>query len=84
MLPLQLVTIAKEVHMQFETTALLHGKPSNDYTYTTIQQLGNVLKRGEFWPMMEACKEYMRLGGQLANLPPHMLLAPDVAAPSGG
>ena len=28
---------SKEVHMQLEQTALLHGKPSNDYTYTTRQ-----------------------------------------------
>ena len=26
---------SKEVHMQLEQTALLHGKPSNDCTYTT-------------------------------------------------
>ena len=31
---------SKEVHMQFEQMALLYGKASNDYTYTTIQQLG--------------------------------------------
>ena len=28
---------SREVHMQLEQTALLHGKPSNDCTYTTRQ-----------------------------------------------
>ena len=37
---------SREVHMQLGQMALLHGKPSNDYTYTTIQKLGNVLRRG--------------------------------------
>ena len=75
---------SKEVHMQFEQMALLHGKPSNDCMYTTIQQLGNVVRRGEIRPVIEACKEYTHLDGQLANLPPHMLLAPDDATPNGG
>ena len=26
----------REVHMQLEETALFHGKPSNDYKYTTM------------------------------------------------
>ena len=34
--------------------------------------------------MIEACKEYTHLSGQLANLPPHTLLAPNDATPSGG
>ena len=37
---------SKEVHMQLEQTALFHGKPSNDCKYTTMQQLGNVVRRG--------------------------------------
>ena len=28
---------SREVHMQLEQMALLHGKPSNDCTYTTRQ-----------------------------------------------
>ena len=28
---------SREVHMQLEQTALLHGKPSNNCTYTTRQ-----------------------------------------------
>ena len=44
-----------EVHVQLEQTVLLHGKPSNDYTYTTTQQQGNVLKSGKFWSVIEAC-----------------------------
>ena len=28
---------SREVHMQLEQTALLHGKPRNDCTYTTRQ-----------------------------------------------
>ena len=39
---------SREVHMQIEQMALFHGKHSNDYMYTTIQQLGNVIRRGEF------------------------------------
>ena len=38
---------SREVHMQFEQTALFHGEPSNDYKYTTMQQLGNVVRRVE-------------------------------------
>ena len=34
---------SREVHMQFEQTALFHSKSSNDYKYTTIQQLGNAI-----------------------------------------
>ena len=34
--------------------------------------------------MIEACKEYTHLDGQLVNLPPHMLLAPDDTTPKGG
>ena len=45
---------SKEVHMPLEQTALLHGKPSNDYTYTTTQQLGNVRRSGEIWYVIEA------------------------------
>ena len=37
----------RKVRMQFEQMALLHGKPSNDCMYTTIQQLGNVMRRGD-------------------------------------
>ena len=74
----------KEVHMQFEQMALLHGKPSNDCTYTTIQQLGNDVRRGEIRLVIEPCKEYTHLDGQLANLPPHKLLASDDATPSRG
>ena len=46
----------REVHMQLEQTALLHGKPSNDGAYTTTQQLGNVLRIGEIRSVTEACK----------------------------
>ena len=38
----------REVHMQFEQTALFHGKPSTDCKYTTMEQLGKVVRRGEF------------------------------------
>ena len=75
---------SREVHMQFEQMALLHGKRSIDSTYTTIQQLGNVLMRGEIRLATEACRQYTHLGGQLANLPPHRLLPTDVTTPSGG
>ena len=74
---------SREVHMQFEQMALLHGKPSNDCTYTTIQQLDNILRRGEIRPVTEACREYTHLDGQLVNLPPHTLLACAVATPRG-
>ena len=72
---------SREVHMQFEQTALFHSKPSNDYKYTTMQQLGNVVRRGEIWHVTEACREYTHLDGQLANLPPNMILAPDATTP---
>ena len=75
---------SREVYMQFEQMALLHGKPSNDYMYTTIQQLGEVLRRGEIQLVIEACREYTHIDGQLANLPPHTLLTPDVTAPNRG
>ena len=39
---------SREVHIQLEQTTLLHGKPSNDCTYTTTQQLDDVLRRGIF------------------------------------
>ena len=48
---------SREVHMQFEQTALFHGKSSNDCKYTTMQQLGNVVRRGEIWHVTEACRE---------------------------
>ena len=51
----------REVHMQIEQIALLHGKPSNDYICTTIQQLGNVLRRGEIRPVTKARREYTHL-----------------------
>ena len=75
---------SREVHMQFEQIALLHGKTSNDCMYTTIQQLGNVVRRGEIRPVIESCQEYTHLDDQLANIPLHMLLAPDDATPSKG
>ena len=56
--------------MQFSQMALLHGKPSNDCTYTTIQQLNNVIRRGEIQPVIEACREDTHLDGQFTNLPP--------------
>ena len=70
--------------MQFEQMALLHGKPSDDCTYTMIEQLGNIVRRGEIRPMTKASREYTHLDGQLVNLPQHTLLAPDDATPSGG
>ena len=74
----------REVHMQFEQTALFHGKPSNDYKYTTMQQLGNVVRRGEIGNVIEACREYAHLDGQLANLPPNTILTLDAATPRWG
>ena len=71
----------REVHMQFEQTALFHGKPSNDCKCTTMQQLGNVVRRGEIWHVIEACREYAHLDGQLVNLPPNTIAAPDAATP---
>ena len=47
---------SREVHMQFEQTALFYGKPSDDCKYTTMQQLGNVLRRGKIQHVIEACK----------------------------
>ena len=38
---------SREVHMQFEQMALFHNEPSNDCKFTTMQQLGNVVRRGE-------------------------------------
>ena len=61
---------SREVHMQFEQTTLFHSKPSNGCKYTTMQQLGNVVKRGDIQHVTEACREYVHLDGQLANLPP--------------
>ena len=52
---------SKEVHMPFEQTALSHSKPSNDWKYTTMQQLGNVIRRGEILHVTEACREYAHL-----------------------
>ena len=60
--------ISREIHMQFEQTALFYSKPSNDYKYATMHQLGNVVRRGETWHVTEACREYAHLDGQLANL----------------
>ena len=75
---------SREVHMQFEQMALFHSKPSNDYKYTTMQQLGNVGRRGEIRHVTEACREYVHLDGQLANLPPNMIPAPDATTPRWG
>ena len=75
---------SREVHMQFEQTALFHSKPSNDCKYTTMQELGNVVRRGEIQHVTEACREYTQVDDQLANHPLHMLLAFNVATPSGG
>ena len=75
---------SKEVHMQFKQTALFHSKPSNDYKYTTMQQLGNAVRRGEIRHVTEACREYVHLDGQLGNLPPNMIPAPDAATPRWG
>ena len=43
---------SREVHMQFKQMALLQGKPSNDCTYTKIQQFGNVIRRGQILPVV--------------------------------
>ena len=75
---------SKEVHMQFEQTALFYGKPSNDYKYTTMQELGNVVRRGEIRHVTEPCREHAHLDGQLANLPPNTIPAPDAATPRWG
>ena len=75
---------SREVHMQFEQMALFHSKPSNEYKYTTMQQLGNVIRRGEIWHVTEACREYAHLDGQLANLPPNTIPAPDATTPRWG
>ena len=75
---------SREAHMQFEQTALVHGKPSNDCKYTTMQQLGNVVRRGEIWHVTEVDREYTHLDGQLANLPPNTIPAPDAATPRWG
>ena len=75
---------SKEVHMQFKQMALLNGKPSNDCKYATMQQLGNVVRRGEIWHVTEACRQYVHLVGQLANLPPNTIPAPDAATPRCG
>ena len=45
-----------EVHKKLEQMALLHSKPSNDYTYTATQQVDNVLRSGEIWFVIEACR----------------------------
>ena len=74
---------SREVHMQFEQTTS-YGKPSNDCKYTTMQQLGNVVRRGEIWHVTEACREYMHLDDQLENLPPNTIPAPDAATPRWG
>ena len=75
---------SKEVHMQFEQTALFHGKRSNDCKYTIMQQLGNVIRRGEIRHVTEACREYVHLDGQLTNLPLNTIPAPDAATPRWG
>ena len=75
---------SKEVHMQFEQMALFHSKPSNNCKYTTMQQLGNVVSRGEIQHVTEACREYAHLDDQLANLPPNTIPAPDAATPRWG
>ena len=72
---------SREVPMQFEQTALFLGKPSNDCKYTTMQQLGNVIRRGEIRHVTEACREYVHVDGQLANLSPNTIPAPDAATP---
>ena len=75
---------SREVHMQFGQIALFHGKPSNDCKYTTMQQLGNVIRRGEIWHVTKACREYTHLDGQLANFPPNTIPAPNAATPRWG
>ena len=47
---------SKGVHMQLEQTVLLYGKPSNDCTHTTTQQLGNVLRNGKIQFVTKACR----------------------------
>ena len=74
---------SREVHMQFET-ALFHGKPSNDCKYTTMQELGNVTRRGEIRHVTEPFREYAHLDGHLANLPPNTSPAPDAQLQGGG
>ena len=46
----------KEVNMQIEQMAFLQCKSSNDYLYTTIQQLGNILRREESQLVIKAYK----------------------------
>ena len=75
---------SREVHMQIEQMALLHGQPSNDCTYTKIQQSANIVTRGEIRPTTEACREYTHLDDQLSHLAPDRVPAPDTATPSGG
>ena len=79
-----IVDNSREVHMQFEQTAFFHSKTSNDCKYTTTQYLGNVVRRGEIRYVTEACREYAHLDGQLENLPPNMIPAPDAATPWWG
>ena len=75
---------SRDVHMQFEQTTLFHSKPSNDCKYTTMEQLGNVVRREKIRHVIEACREYTHLDGQLANLPPNTILAPYAATPKWG
>ena len=73
---------SREVHMQLEQMALLHGKLSNECAYTTRQQLGNVLRRGVIWYVTEACRQYMHLDGQLSHLALHTIPATNAATPN--
>ena len=75
---------SREAHMQLEQTGLLHSKPSNDCTYTTTQQLGNVLRRWEIQSMTKACTEYTHLDGKLSHPTPYTIPAPDDAFPNRG
>ena len=75
---------SREVHMQIEQMALLCGTLRNDYMYTTLQQLGNIIRRGEIRSMTEACKEYTHLDGQLSHPALHMIPALDAATPNKG
>ena len=75
---------SRAVHIHIEQMELLHSKPSNDCTYTTLQQLGNVLRRGEIYPVIEACRENSHLDGQLSHLTSDTIPAPDAPTPNGG
>ena len=69
----------KEVHMQTEQMALLQCISSNDYSHTNNKTIRQHSEKRGISAMIEACREYMHLGGQLPHSKLDRIQAPTAA-----